>query len=623
MPRSILLLFLTFTLLRVHAQIIKIPACYSNLGMDSLGLYFKKDTNKYYALPDTPKFSLKQLFGNPKGTETGLTMDFGNFEGSVTYGLIPYNQVKYPLPIFRFTKEIKDGKIEINVKSDFRNPYDFVGWNEAEKLTLGYRLTDKKGMVVFDGIVSVTGIGPFVVAPAVYEGPFISDVSDLGVTIWCKTTLPVKAFVEVDGQVYTDESAVSHHQWRISNLRPSTKYKYTIHYGVFSQQYEFKTAPSKGSQQSFVFGYASDSRSATGGGERNIFGANVYIMKKIGALAGQQDLSFVQFSGDMINGYLNNSDEMNIQYTNWKKSIEPFWHYIPYYVTMGNHEALGYIFNDNDAKRIAFIDKFPFELNSAEKVFQDAFVNPKNGPESEDGNKYDPDPNAVDFPSYKENVYYYVHGNVVMIVLNSDYWFAPTLSRDVSTSGGLHGYLLDNQIKWLEETIQKLEKDKDIEHIFVTQHTPAFPNGGHSGDDMWYNGNNDKRPFVAGKPVEKGIIERRDEYLDILINQSTKVVAILTGDEHNYNRMKLTEEVNIYPENYPHKKLYVSRPVYQINNGAAGAPYYAQEKLPWSQHTKAFSVENALCLFYVDGKSIFMKVINPDTLNEIDSIKLR
>jgi hypothetical protein len=123
--------------------------------------------------------------------------------------------------------------------------------------------------------------------------------------------------------------------------------------------------------------------------------------------------------------------------------------------------------------------------------------------------------------------------------------------------------------------------------------------------------------------VAKGIIERRDEYLDILINRSKKVLAVLTGDEHNYNRLQLTRAVNIYPDAYPHKKLVVSRPIYQINNGAAGAPYYAQEKAPWSAHTKAFSVQNALCLFSVNGKKMFMRVLNPDTLNEIDKIQLR
>jgi hypothetical protein len=90
--------------------------------------------------------------------------------------------------------------------------------------------------------------------------------------------------------------------------------------------------------------------------------------------------------------------------------------------------------------------------------------------------------------------------------------------------------------------MQEFEQDPNIDHIFVTQHTPVFPNGGHSGDDMWYSGNNEKRPYIAGKPVQKGIIERRDEYLDILINQSKKVVGVLTGDEHNYNRLQLTKD---------------------------------------------------------------------------------
>jgi hypothetical protein len=354
-----------------------------------------------------------------------------------------------------------------------------------------------------------------------------------------------------------------------------------------------------------------------------IYGANAYIMKKMAALSYQQGAAFVQFTGDMINGYLSNKEEQLVQYTNWKKSIEPFWHYMPFYVGQGNHEALGYIFKDKDGAQKAFIDKFPYDTQSAESAFSDAFVNPGNGPFSEDNNQYDPNPNEVDFPSYKENVFHYTYDNVAMIVLNSDYWYAPTLSRNSSTSGGLHGYLMDNQMDWLRKIIKGFEQDATIDHIFVTQHTPVFPNGGHSGDDMWYSGNNEKRPYIAGKPVQKGIIERRDEYLDILINQSKKVVAILTGDEHNYNRLQLTKEVPIYPENYPHKKLNVSRSIYQINNGASGAPYYGQEKLPWSAFTKAFSVENAVCLFYINGKSINMKVLNPDTLNEIDEIKIR
>ncbi len=623
MNKLSVIFFASFFSLLCNAQQIRIPGSYSNIGFDSIGMFFQTDTLRYYAEIAKPRYTLTQLLGYHQGTDSGIIMDFGNFEGTITYGLMPYNQVKHPLPIFRLTKDIVAGKVEINIKNDFRYPYDFVGWKDASRLTLGYRLQNKLGVVIFDGEVSVTGTGPFQTSPAIYEGPFISNVTATKLVIWFKTTSPLIASVEIDGKQYNDSVSTSHHSFLIDNLKPGRSYPYKVIYSGFSQQYACKTAPKGGSRKPFVFGYASDSRSATGGGERNIFGANAYVMKKIGALAHQQNVSFMQFTGDMVNGYLNNKEEIMVQYTNWKKAIEPFWHYTPYYVGMGNHESVGYIFKDKEGKQIAFIDKFPYETESAEAAFQEAFVNPENGPKSEDNNKYDPNQREIDFPSYDENVYSYTYDNVAMIVLNSDYWFAPTLSRDISTSGGLHGYIMDNQLQWLQGTIKTLEKDKSIDHIFVTQHTPVFPNGGHSGDDMWYYGNNQKRSVIAGKPVEKGIIERRDEYLDILINQSTKVVAILTGDEHNYNHLKLTSEVPIYPENYPYPKLRVSRPVYQINNGAAGAPYYAQEVLPWSAHTKSFSVENALCLFYVNGKKIDMKVINPDTLNEIDALKLR
>lgn len=605
------------------AQNLKVPSSYSNIAYDEeKGVYLEMGEQRYYADSSPSKYTLEKMLGKALGTENGVMLDFGDVEGNITYGLIPYGKAPHPLPVYRFQKALDCGKVVINIAEDFKTKYDFVDWKKNKYLTIGYRLTGTSGSILFDGEVALTGDGPFKVAPAIYEGPFVSNISENGVDIWCNTTLPVSASVVVDGKTYEDKEASTFHNWKIEGLSPNKTYSYTVRYGDLEQQYEFKTAIPKGSRAPFVFAYASDSREAKGAGERSVYGANGYIMKKIAALAYNKDAAFIQFTGDMINGYLRENGAQQLQYTNWKKAVEPFWHYMPFYVGMGNHEALGYVFKDGD-KWMGFIDAFPYETKSAEAAFAEAFVNPVNGPKSEDGNKYDPNPNTIDFPSYNENVFYYTYGNVAMIVLNSDYWYAPSLSKNPLTSGGLHGYIMDNQLNWLRETISKLESDKDIDHVFVTQHTPAFPNGGHSGDDMWYGGDNEKRTFVAGKPVEKGIIQRRDEYLDILINQSSKVVAILTGDEHNYNYLPITKKVPIYPDKYSHEKLRISRSIYQINNGAAGAPYYAQEKLPWSEYTQSFSVENALCLFYVDGKKIKMVVLNPDTYNEIDRVDLR
>jgi 3',5'-cyclic AMP phosphodiesterase CpdA len=269
------------------------------------------------------------------------------------------------------------------------------------------------------------------------------------------------------------------------------------------------------------------------------------------------------------------------------------------------------------------VDKFPYNTKSGERTYADAFVNFENGPESEDGSKYDPDKNETDFPSYKETAYYYVYGNMAMIVMYSNYLYSPSTNKIPEIGGNVHGYIMDNQFEWLKNTLLKLDSDPDIDHIMVTIHTPAFPNGGHSGDDMWYNGNNKIRPYIAGKPVKKGIIERRDEFLDLLVNKSDKVVAVLTGDEHNYCRMKLTDETAIYPENWNEKKIKISRPLWHITNGSSGAPYYGQEKMPWSSSVEKFSTQYALMLFRIDGKKISMEVINPDTMEEIENVDLK
>jgi hypothetical protein len=290
---------------------------------------------------------------------------------------------------------------------------------------------------------------------------------------------------------------------------------------------------------------------------------------------------------------------------------------------MGNHEALEFWFYDKRDKRIMKVDRFPFETESAEAVFMDNFYMPMNGPESEDGASYDPNPRKTDFPSYKESVFYYIYDNVAVVVLNSDYLYASSTPFLRLTGGNLHGYIMDKQLEWFASTLQMLEADERIDHIFVSQHTPAFPNGGHVGDDMWYSGNNQYRPYIGGKPLAKGIIERRDEYLDLLVNKSKKVLAVLTGDEHNYNRLMISPDMTIYPDMYFGEKIEIGREIWQINNGAAGAPYYAQEETPWSDHVQGFTTQNALVLIHVDGKKVSIKVINPDTLEIIDEGVIR
>ena len=66
-------------------------------------------------------------------------------------------------------------------------------------------------------------------------------------------------------------------------------------------------------------------------------------MGRIGALACRENAAFVQFTGDQADGYLSDPDEFRLQSVNWIHAVEPYWHYLPFNVGMGNHESLGWM----------------------------------------------------------------------------------------------------------------------------------------------------------------------------------------------------------------------------------------------------------------------------------------
>ena len=608
-----------------------VPAVYSGIMPDNEGGYYfvsVKSGDTAWMVENSIFYTLENIQINPKGTQKGLFFDFKNksFFGTLYYGLFAKNDAKYPKPVYLSKNSIIiEGKAEIDI-SIMKEKYDIAGWAKSGKGRIGYRIIDNYGEIIYDGIISFKGKGPFKVDMSVIAGPYINNLSDKEVVISFETNKPCLANIEVNGKTYLNLNNLSKkglkHEIPIDDLEPDTEYNYTIHFGKNHLTYNFRTAPSPGTRKPFTFAFTSDSRAGSGGGERNVYGVNVYIMKKMAALVAQQGASFFQFTGDMITGYSSSIGSNMLEYANWKRAVESIWHYIPINVGMGNHEALVNVFDDGGPWGIS-IDKFPFETKSAETIFSKNFVNPQNGPQSEDGAYYDPDSSKLDFPEYGESVYSYIYDNIAVVVLNSDYWYTPTVYMIPEIGGNPHGYIMDNQLNWFEEKINELNNNSQIDHIFVTIHTPPFPNGGHEHNDMWYYGDNKIRPTVAGTPVNTGIIERRDEFLNIMINKSDKVLVLLCGDEHNYSRMKLTQKTPIYPKGYKGKRLKVSRPFWQITNGSAGAPYYGQQQLPWSESVEKFTTQYALMLFDINGEEVTLRVINPNTLEEIETIDLK
>lgn len=620
----------------------EIPAVYANLERDAAGsLVLRKGGKVFPLMGETPQYTLRQVRGNPSGTADGFRFEFldpAHAEtrrvaagGTLFYALVDTRE-RLPVPKFKRATPIDANGVALApMHGRYDGKYDYIGWRKHKRGALYYRVADARGGILYEGRLYFTGNGPFEVDPgSIVDGPFLNLLSSDGAVISFESLRPAVGSVAVEGVGEFKGERATRHEIRLRGLEPGTRYRYTVSAGgSHSESYTLATAPRPGTRRPFTFAFASDSRSGINSGERHIGGTNAYMMRKLAALALQRGVAFVQFTGDEIDGYRNHPESQRVEYANWRRSILPWASHVPVVAGMGNHEALMRVFVEGSRYGLG-MDRFPFATESAEALFAEAFVNPLNGPESEDGAAYDPDPDRTDFPTYKENVYFYTYDNVAMVVLNSNYWYAPAVQYyDFTVGGNPHGYLMDNQIAWLRATLAKLERDPDIDHVFVTHHTPAWPNGGHVADDMFYGGDNRMRPWIAGKPHSKGILERRDEYWRVLM-AARKVVAILTGDEHNYARLEIRPGMPVYREGgfRPANPLEITRTILQVHNGAAGAPYYAREKTPWNAdfdsatgsgaYLKHFTTENALVFFHVDGKRIRLEVVNPDTLDRIE-----
>ncbi|MFW5659280.1 MAG: metallophosphoesterase family protein [Bacteroidota bacterium] len=625
-----------------------VPSVYTNIRIEQ-GKYFyiHEDGRKSELLEPAPRYTV-EAFRQITATGDGLKFDFRvdegateQLSGTLYYGFLnPDARFQQPV-FFKKNSKIEDGIATLKIGELLTGKYDMVNWEETGYGELGYRVVDDKGNMLYDGKVTFgyDQLEDFFYLPnSIVEGPFLAQLGPDSIVVRYSTLKPsrdaILARVASDTSLLIraqDAKPTTLHELTLSGLSPDTEHILSFEIGdaktgnprrTHLQTYRFKTAPQIGSRTPFTFGFCSDSRTGQGGGERDLFGTNSYIMKKNAALAARENCRFVQFTGDLINGYDTRPEEHRLQIVNWKRTVEPFSFAAPFIVGMGNHEALVYEAGSYGDKDFVSVNKWPFATKSAEAMFAQEFTNPTNGPISEDGSALDPNPNTTDFPPYAENCFHYTYDNVAMVVLNSNYLYTPSLRYNPRTGGNLHAYIMDNQMAWLKATLEQLEQDQNIDHVIVTQHTPAFPNGGHSKDDMWYSGENDFRPIIAGKRAEQGIIERRDAYLDLLVNQSTKVRAILAGDEHNYSRLRIHDGMERYPKDYPHEKVQLSREIWQLTNGAAGAPYYAQEDLPWSEDVSIFSTQNCLLLFDVDGRKISVRAKNPDTLEDIEEFEL-
>jgi len=543
-------------------------------------------------------------------TEEGLSIDLGNTDlwGRIHISQYPFEagNSKYD-DVFFIDKigTIAKGKGVIPIAKLFEKKYDANEWLtggiSTATPTAAYRLElfqtgrDKGRFGTFGSLVSfeMTDEGAFRKLPTILDGPYVTQITSddpTSITIVWETDELCSGEVLLGSVIYPEEGTETlNHQVIITGLTPNTAYEYNVRSTAFdgrpvvSNTYETKTAPAKG-QGSVVFAFGSDSRSSSGNGgavERDYMGINLHVLKEMATGAFRKGADFFLFGGDLVVGMTDSTDDYRLELKGWKQGMAGFWRSRPVYAGMGNHEVVWSLY-DNFA---AMLDSWPYDTNSGEAIFASEMYNPVNGPIPSDPRR----------PSYDENVYSFQYGPVFIISFNNTYWLGTG-----GYGGSPWGYIMEDQLTWIENTLTVAENDATVKYVFLFGHSPVFPSMKHVNGSMFQGGDNNVRASVKNQetgevePEALGIIEVRNRLWEAVAG-SSKVAAVFTGDEHAYHRTLINSAtpVGVYPDDdtdkdgvldqySPNPKF--TNPVWHITCGGGGAPYAANhetEIVPW------------------------------------------
>lgn len=428
-------------------------------------------------------------------------------------------------------------------------------------------------------------------AAIVSDGPFVDfPAANQRAVLSFETDAPTAAAIAVSwsaGDAVVDAGTGQRFEVELPALPPGETIRYRVlvadSAGVVVPAGDLSfDAPSSASAP-LRFAVMSDSRSGAAPGEDAYWGNNLSTLRDHMSAALLAGAEMIVFPGDLIDGYTTATTDYVGQLAAWRHAVEPIAHYLPIYEGFGNHESLMRAFSNG----VAYSRPDP---DSAEALFGAAFVNPRNGPANE----------GEGTPAYGETVYSWDRGNAHFVMLNSNYWWSYPVDDDgrVRPLGlqNREGYVMDAQLAWLRADLAAA-RAAGVEHIFVFTHEPPFPNGRHADDAMWWNGHSE-------------VVARRDELVRLLMEFG--VLAIFTGDEHNYTRTLIDERVSA---DYPGR-------LWSIVSGGCGAPYYAMRpELPWAGNTEAFSAQQNYLLVDVDGGSVRLRAVG-ETGQVLDDIVL-
>ncbi len=437
---------------------------------------------------------------------------------------------------------------------------------------------------------------PLTQLPTISLGPTVDLVTPSSATISWLTDVPTIGRVIVRDQngrerTFTNLVASARHEIPIDSVQPGRAHRYLalscdvrgecVHEAAGT----FVTPTPDDTHMSFAL--MSDSRASSGTPMSAYQGVNRDVIEQLFSVATQHGIDFAIFAGDLITGYVTQDAEYRRQIMAWQQATEPFAMHLPIYEGIGNHEFLG------DAWASGWLASRQ-EGPTSETVFAELVVNPKNAPAAREGE-----------PSFEETVFSFDRGVAHFTVLNSNYFFRNRTERDdhpgKDRGGYREGWLTEEQLTWLDSDLAAA-RAQGAKHLFVFTHEPAFPNGGHVQDAMWYHG---QIPEV---------LEQRDAFLRILLRH--KVLAVFFGDEHNYSRTRIDRSLDA---------KYDGR-LWQIISGGAGAPYYARDNtVPWARNVESFEPMHHVVLVDIEDDSVWLRAVTTqgETVDKIELTAMR
>ena len=439
--------------------------------------------------------------------------------------------------------------------------------------------------VIYDGRTAfrIEG-GRLIQQPTVLVGPLVHLLDGAGFVVSFETDVPTAGAVAVGDRLpRVSAQAGTRHEIKVDGLEPGTRYAYQV---SVSNGAEASVAPARevqtrGEAGPVVVAIMSDSRAGHGPGLVNHSGVNALTLQTLLTDAYNRDAEAIFFPGDLINGYTTHPDDYDFQLRAWLRLVSGVGGSRPIYTGMGNHEAVMDQWSDGLALARS-------DAASAEARFAALMTNPGGAPP----------PEAETAPAYDETVYAVDIGGVHFVMLNTNYWVTNEPGHErLGGAGNREGVLMDGQLQWLEKDLAAARKS-GVDHIVVLGHEPAFPAGGHTKDAMWYRG---ALPEVNAM---------RERFWEILAKH--RVLAYVSGDEHNYSRALIGNET----------VKGAARSVYSVITGGCGAPYYALDPPDaYADRIQAFSPEQHYTLWtFEDGEPPRLQVvgISGDTIEDVE-----